>query len=206
MTEIFDYGVYWHSIASTLYQGGALAMALGIIVRWFAPRDWQFSGTDMGQANETLVSLLAVWSLIFAILAMLTGMFMTWGTVATRSMSLTINKSMFGTFALLALAFMLWMRFRYGGSVWNDVALKITYSLLGFIATGVAILNGSLGGEASHLGTVMVPIYSALGINPLRALVLPTGVGLTLTGIFAVALVVLIFLGLRKRNARTQNT
>ncbi len=121
MGGIANNGVYWHVIASTLFQGGAFVMGLAILARLFSPPEWRIRGIDMRLANGTMAALLAVWSLVFAVLAMVTGIWMTWGYEAVTSTSLTLNKSMFGTFALLSLALMLWLRYRYGpvcGTMW----------------------------------------------------------------------------------------
>ncbi len=77
MGGIANNGVYWHVIASTLFQGGAIVMGLAIIARLLSPRDWRIRGVDMRLANGTMVVLLAVWSLLFAVLAMITGIWMT---------------------------------------------------------------------------------------------------------------------------------
>lgn len=190
MGGIADNGVYWHVITSTLFQGGAIAMGLAIIARFLSPREWRVRGVDMRLANGTMVALLAVWSLLFAVLAMTTGIWMTWGYEAIASTSLTINKEMFGTFALLSLALMLWIRFKYGPGLWDDAALKTAYAILGFIAAGVAIVNGSLGGEAGLIGTALAAGWDFLGVTPGNPMVLPTAGGI------AFLVVVLLVIGL----------
>ena len=74
----------------------------------------------MRLANGAMAALLAVWSFVFAVLAMVAGAWMTRGYEAVTSTSLTINQEMFGTFALLSLALLLWMRYRYGPELWDD--------------------------------------------------------------------------------------
>ncbi|MEE8466029.1 MAG: hypothetical protein V3S68_06075 [Dehalococcoidia bacterium] len=176
---VADNGIYWHVIASTLFQGGAIVMGLAIIARLFSPQEWQIRGVDMRLANGTMAALLAVWSLVFAVLAMVTGIWMTWGYEAVSSTSLTINKEMFGTFALLALMLMLWIRYRYGPALWNDTALKLTYAALGLLTTLAATVNGSLGGEAGLLGTALADIWDFLGVDPANPMVLSTAGGVT---------------------------
>ena len=201
MGGIVDNGVYWHVIASTLFQGGALVMGLAIIVRLFSPPEWRIRGIDMRLANGTMAALLAVWSLIFAVLAMITGIWMTWGYEAVTSTSLTLNKSMFGTFALLSLALMLWLRYRYGPGLWDDVALKTSYAFLGFVAAGVAIVNGSLGGEAGLLGTALSRIWGFLGIFPGDPMVLPTVGGIALLVIVLLGIALAVVAGISRRKA-----
>jgi len=129
-----------------------------------------------------------VWNLVFAILGGVTGVWLTWGIQATTFLSLTVNKTMFGTFALLALALMLWLRFRYGPAVWESASLKLSYAALGLLVAAVAILNGSLGGEASLLGTILEPAWDFLGIVVRYPIVLPKAGGMALVGIALVAI------------------
>ncbi len=104
------------------------------------------------------------------------------------STSLTINKEMFGTFALLSLALMLWTRFRYGPGLWDDLAIKASYTVLGFIATGVAIVNGSLGGEAGLLGTALADTWDFLGVTSGNPMVLPTAGGIAFLAVVVAGL------------------
>ena len=106
---------------------------------------------------------------------------------AVSSTSLTINKEMFGTFALLALVLMLWIRFRYGPGLWNDRALKSTYSALGILTALAAIVNGSLGGEAGLLGTALSEVWDFFGIDPGNPMVLSTAGGVTFLVVMLVA-------------------
>ena len=175
MGGVIDNGIYWHVITSTLFQGGVIVMGLAAIARLLSPQEWQFRGVNMKLANGTMVALLAAWSLVFAVLAMVTGIWMTWGYEAVSSTSLTINKEMFGTFALLSLALMLWLRFRYGPELWDDTALKTSYVVLAFIAVGAAIVNGSLGGEAGLLGTALSRFWDLVGVFPGSPMIFPTG-------------------------------
>jgi hypothetical protein len=75
---VADNGIYWRVIASTLFQGGAIAMGLATIARLLSPQHWEVRGVDMRLANGTMAALLAVWSLVFAVFAMVTGIWMTW--------------------------------------------------------------------------------------------------------------------------------
>lgn len=173
MSGVSDNGIYWHSIATSLFQGGAIAMMLAAIARLLSPMEWRIRGVDMRLANGTMVALLAVWNFIFGILAGLTGVWITWGFASVSSISITVNKAMFGTFALAALIPMVLIRFRYGPGLWNDLALRTTYVVLGIIVAGVAVVSGSLGGEASLLGTALAPVWDFLGIIPRYPMVLP---------------------------------
>jgi hypothetical protein len=201
MGGISDNGIYWHVITSTLFQGGAIVMGLAIIARLLSPPEWRFRDIDLRLANGTMVALLAAWNLAFAVLAMATGIWMTWGYEAVTTTSLTLNKSMFGTFALLSLALMLWLRYRYGPALWNDVALKTSYAVLGFIATGVAIVNGSLGGEAGLLGTALARVWGFLGVVPGDPMVLSTVGGIVFLAIMLLGIVLAVVAGLLRRKA-----
>lgn len=201
MGGVADNGVYWHVIASTLFQGGAIVMGLAIIVRLLAPAGWLVRGVDVRLANGTMVALLAVWSLIFAILAMITGMWMTWGYEAVRSSSLTVNKEMFGAFSLLSLVLMLVIRYKFGPGLWDDVALKSSYAILEFIATGVAIVNGSLGGEAGLLGTALSGTWSLLCITPSNPMVLPIAGGIAFLVVVLVAIALVLAGWMARRRA-----
>ena len=201
MGGIVNNGIYWHVIASTLFQGGVIVMGLAIIARLFSPPEWRIRGIDMRLANGTMSALLAVWNLVFAVLAMVTGIWMTWGYEAVTSNSLTLNKSMFGTFALLSLALMLWLRYRYGPALWDDVALKTSYAILGFVAAGGAIVNGSLGGEAGLLGSALSRVWGFLGILPGDPMVLPTVGGIVFLGIVLLGIVLAVVAGLLRRKA-----
>ncbi len=199
---VADNGIYWHVIASTLFQGGAIVMGLAIIARLLSPREWLIRGVDMRLANGTTTALLAVWSLVFAVFAMITGIWMTWGYDAVSSTSLTINKEMFGTFALLALILMLWIRFRYGPDLWNDTALKFTYAALGLLTTLAATVNGSLGGEAGLLGTALVKVWDFLGIDPANPMVLSTAGGVTFLAVILFAVLIVFGVATLRRVRR----
>jgi hypothetical protein len=201
MGGVADNGVYWHIIASTLFQGGAIVMGMAIVARLFSPAQWIVRGVDVRLANGTMVALLAVWSLIFAVFAMITGIWMTWGYEAVQASSLTVNKEMFGTFALLALILMLVIRYKFGPGLWDDMALKSSYVVLGFVATGVAIVNGSLGGEAGLLGTALSSTWSLLGIFPSNPMVLPTPVGIALLVVVLVAIAAIVVGWMSRRRA-----
>ncbi len=201
MSGIIDNGVYWHVIASTLFQGGVLVMGLAALVRLLAPKEWIVRGVDLRLANGTMVALLAVWSLVFAVLSMITGIWMTWGYETVTSLSLTLNKSMFGTFALMALVLMLVLRFKYGPQLWDDVALRISYILLALVAAGVAVVNGSLGGEAGLIGTALSQIWNLLGVNPGNPMIFPTAGGIAFLAVVIVATGAVIGAGMLKRRA-----
>ena len=49
-------------------------MGLATVARLLSPQEWQFLGIDLKLANSTMVALLAAWSLLFAVLAMVTGL------------------------------------------------------------------------------------------------------------------------------------
>lgn len=187
MSGVIDNGIYWHSIATSLFQGGAIAMALAAIARLLSPREWRIRGVDMRLANGTMVALLAVWNVLFAVLAGLTGVWLTWGFASVSSISITVNKAMFGTFALAALVLMVLIRYRYGPGLWNDLALKTTYVVLGVIVAGVAVVSGSLGGEASLLGTALAPVWDWLGVVPRYPMVLPAAGGIIFVVIALIA-------------------
>lgn len=194
MEGIFNKGIYWHVVTATLFQGGAIAMGLAIIARLLLPAGWTVRGMDVRLANGTMVALLAVWNLLFGALAAATGVWMTWGYEATTSISLTINKEMFATFALLSLVLMVGMRIRYGPGVWNDLSLKAAYAALGFIAAWSAIVNGSLGGEASLLGTILEKLWGLIGVVPRYPMILPTvgGIVLVVIALVGVGLAVVV--------------
>jgi hypothetical protein len=120
-----------------------------------------------------MVVLLAVWNLVFAVLAGLSGLYLTWGFEAVTSISLTMNKAMIGSFGLVSFSLMIWIRYRYGPELWEDLSLKVSYASLGFISAGTAIVTGSLGGEAALLGTVLEWLWRALNIEPRYPMVLP---------------------------------
>lgn len=114
----------------------------------------------MRLANGAMAALLAVWSFVFAVRAMVAGTWTTWGDEAVASTSLTINQEMFGTFALLWLALPWWMRHRYGPKLWDDVATKTSYAVLGFIARGTVDGCHCRGDEAGLLGTAPARTWS----------------------------------------------
>jgi hypothetical protein len=99
---------------------------------------------------------------------------------------------MFGTFALLSLVLMLVIRYKFGPTLWDDMALKSSYAILGFIATGVAIVNGSLGGEAGFLGMALSGTWNLLGITPSNPMVLPTLGGIAFLVVVLVAIAAMV--------------
>jgi hypothetical protein len=84
--------------------------------------------------------------LVFALLSGITGFFTTWGFDAVSSVSLTMNKAMIGSFGLLAIILMIWIRARYDPDLWEDRSLRATYVVLGLMGSATAIVTGSLGG------------------------------------------------------------
>ncbi len=199
---VFNHGIYWHSISTSLLQGGALAMAIAIMARLLSPREWVVRGVDMRLANGTLVALLAVWNVVFAVFAGLTGFFATWGVDAVTSVTLTVNKSMFGSFALLALVMMAGVRFRYGPGLWDDTSLRITYAALGLIASACVIVTGSLGGEAALLGTVLLWFWDLLRIEPRFPMIMPIWGSMILIVIAGVAVATALVVRTGSRSPR----
>ena len=197
---IFNHGIYWHSITTSLFQGGAIAMAVALVARLFAPQQWTVSGVDVRLANGTMVALLAVWNVAFAVLAGLTGLYTTWGFEAVTSVTLTMNKTMIGSFGLLALVLMVWIRYRYGPGLWEERSLKITYALLGFIGSGAAIVTGSLGGKAALLGTVLDWLWDLLNIEPLFPMIMPVWASVALIVLAGVGVGVALMLRLGGRS------
>ncbi len=198
---VLNNGIYWHSIATSLFQGGAIAMAYALVVRLLAPTDWRFRDLDLRLAHGTMVALLAIWNVIFAILAGLTGLYMTWGLEAVTSVTLTVNKAMIGSFGLLALVIMIGVRYRYGPGLWHDPSLRITYALLGFIGSGAAIVTGSLGGEAALLGTVLDWLWRLLNIEPRFPMIMPVwgSVALIVVAVAGVGIALMLRLSGRSR-------
>ena len=180
MEGVFNHGTYWHSISSTLFQGASIIVLLAAVARTFVPENTVIRGVDMARSNGTLVILGGVFALVFAILATITGIWMTWGYEITSSSSLTMNKSMFATFGILALVLMLLTRYRYGPELWQDPALRSAYLAMAVVQGAVAGINGSLGGEAGLLGTVFEPIWDLFGIDVHGPMILPQLGGLVL--------------------------
>ena len=108
---------------------------------------------------------------------------------------------MFSTFALLSLVLMLWLRYRYGPALWDDVALKTSYAFLGFVAAGVAMVNGSLGGEAGLLGTALTRIWGFLGVLPADPMVLPAAGGIAFFAVVCVGIALAVAAGFVRRKA-----
>lgn len=186
MSGIIDHGIFWHMVTATLSQGGAIIMALAVLARLTLPREWSVRGVNLRLANETMVTLLLAWNLLFTVLAGVTGLWLTWGFQTVSSMSLTLNKSMFGTFALLSLLLSLWIRYRYGSVLWRSRPLTASYAALTFIVAFVAVVNGSLGGEASLLGTILAPVWDLFGVPVRYPMTLPTVGGIVLLGVVVV--------------------
>ena len=170
---IFNHGIYWHSMSTSLFQGGAIAMAYAIIARLLAPREWRYGGLDVRLAHGTMIALLAIWNLVFALLSGITGFFTTWGFDAVSSVSLTMNKAMIGSFGLLAIILMIWIRARYDPDLWEDRSLRATYVVLGLMDSATAIVTGSLGGEAALLGTALLWFWELVRIEPRMPMIMP---------------------------------
>lgn len=201
MDLVLDKGIFWHGVTTSLFQGGAIVMALAIAARLVSFRDWYVRGVNMRLANGTAVALLSVWNLVFAIAGGLTGLWLTWGFEATTSLSLTVNKTMFGSFALLSLVLMLWLQFRYGPGLWDSGSLKTSYAILGMLVAAVAVLNGSLGGEASLVGTILEPAWDFLGIVVRYPIVLPKVGGMILVAAALAVIASAVVAALMRRRA-----
>jgi hypothetical protein len=203
---IFNYGTHWHSITSTLFQGASIVILIAAVVRLFARPGWRVAGINMPLANENLVVLAGVFALVFAVLATLTGIFMTWGVEATTTTSLTINKSMFATFGITALVLMLSMRWRYGPGIWQDPALRAGFVAMAVIQGMVAVVNGSLGGQAGLLGTAFDPVWRLLRIDIAGPMVLPTFGALVLLIVLIAAVLGAVAWRLPRRSVQRSRT
>lgn len=201
MEGVANHGTYWHAITATLFQGGSIVLMIAAIIRIFVRPGTVVRGLDIGLANGTLVVLAAVWALAFAVLATITGIWMTWGYEATTGTSLTMNKSMFATFGILALVLLLALRWRYGPAVWRDPALTASYVAMAVVQGVVAAVNGSLGGEAGLLGTILDPIWRLLRIEVRGSMVLPNTAALILLVVLIGVLVGLVVWRFAKRKA-----
>ncbi len=174
MEGIFDNGTAWHSITASLFQGSSILVLIAAVLRLFIKPGRMVQGIDASLASGTLVVFGSVVALFFAVLATITGIWMTWGYAATSTISLTQNKTMFATYGILALVVLLLVRWKFGPGLWKDRSLTTAYVSMAVIQGIAAGVNGSLGGEAGLLGTVLDPVWRVLNVETTGSMVLPT--------------------------------
>ncbi len=174
MEGIFDNGTGWHSITASLFQGASILVLIAAVLRLFVKPGSMVQGIDFSLANGTLVVLGSAVALVFAVLATVTGVWMTWGYIVISIVFLMLNKFMFVIFGIFVLVFFLMIWWRYGPGLWKDRSLTTAYVSMAVIQGIVAGVNGSLGGEAGLLGTVLDPVWSVLNIETRGSMILPT--------------------------------
>ena len=100
-----------------------------------------------------------------AIPTILTGLLGTWSLAAIGTTLLAQNKILAATALLAAFGMFTFLRWREGSRIWEVPRLKFLAAVLMLVGFINLVLVGSMGGSASLKGTILDPLFLAVGIN-----------------------------------------
>ena len=100
-----------------------------------------------------------------AIPTILTGLLGTWSLAAIGTTLLAQNKILAATALLAAFGMFSFLRWREGSRIWEVPRLKFLAAVLMLVGFINLVLVGSMGGSASLKGTILDPLFLAVGIN-----------------------------------------
>jgi len=170
-----------HSMFIELH-GGMLALAFicilaTVLARWhlrmrrtsenygiFWPVD-SFMG-KLARYTEPTAYLAGIGGVIGIIASAIVG-FYVWPLELITASTIALSKIMFSVFALELWAVFVFLRSKYGENLWKSGGTAAVYSLSAIFGFIFVVLAGSLGGHMAGKGSVLDPVYSLLGIDPL---------------------------------------
>jgi uncharacterized membrane protein len=204
-----------HSMLVELH-GGMLTLAVICIIATVAAR----SHMKMRKTNETygifwpadsFMGKLARYTEPTAYLAGIGGVvgimasaivgFYVWPMELITTSALALSKIMFSVFALELWIVFVFLRSKYGENLWKNGGTAAVYSLLAIFGFLFVVLAGSLGGHMALKGSVLDPLYSLLGIDPVTFGV--TGINFVIVlvsiSLFATVVPTAVFLYFQRR-------
>jgi hypothetical protein len=141
---------------------GILALAAAAFALRFFLKDSQ---SPLARGADTVAYVSAAFGVALAVFTALTGYFGTWHIAAVSSSMLLVNKVILSFMLLGAWGAFVFLRWKTGPAMWENMILKIwagVLVVLGFISSG---LLGSLGGSAALKGTAIQGVFAAFNIN-----------------------------------------
>jgi hypothetical protein len=114
---------------------------------------------------EPTAFVAAIGGVIGLIVSSITGYFV-WPAEELLNRPLALNKIMFAIFATELWVVFIAIRGRYGEALWKHRGLSATYVCAGLGGFFFMVLTGSMGGHMAGKGSVLDPLYEALGISP----------------------------------------
>jgi hypothetical protein len=126
----------------------------------------------LARYTEPTAYLAGIGGVIGLIASAIVG-FSIWPMEFLTASPLGMSKVMFSIFALeLWIVFVL-LRSKYGENLWKNGGTAAVYACVGFLGFLFVVIAGSLGGHMAlnslgqPKGSILDPLYAALGVNPL---------------------------------------
>jgi hypothetical protein len=120
----------------------------------------------LARYTEPTAYLAGIGGVIFIIVSAIVG-FYVWPMELITASSIALSKIMFSVFALEFWAVFVFLRSKYGETLWKNGGTAAVYSLTAIFGFLFVVLAGSFGGQMAGKGSVLDPVYSLLGIDPL---------------------------------------
>lgn len=175
-----------HSVLIEMH-GGMLTLAIICIVanvidrihlriRRTNDRYGNFWSTDsvMGKLSrytEPTAYVAGIGGVIGLITSAIVGIYV-WPIELITTSALGLNKVMFSIFSTELWIIFVFLRSRYGENLWKNSAMATIYACLGVLGFLFTVIAGSLGAHMSDIahmsnkGSILDPIYSLFGIDP----------------------------------------
>ena len=154
----------------------------------------------LARYTEPTAYLAGIGGVIGIIASAIVG-FYVWPMELVTTSAIALSKIMFSVFALELWIVFVFLRSKYGENLWKNAGTAAVYSLLAIFGFLFVVLAGSLGGHMAGKGSVLDPVYSLLGIDPLTFGVTGLNFAIVLVGVslFAIAVPVAGFIYFERR-------
>jgi hypothetical protein len=116
--------------------------------------------------TEPTAYLAGIGGVIGLIASAIIGFFI-WPIELVTTSALALSKIMFSVFALILFIIFVLIRSKYGANLWKNAGMATVYACLGLLGFLLVVLAGSLGAHMALKGSILDPIYTLLGINPI---------------------------------------
>ncbi len=90
-----------------------------------------------------------------------------WPLELITTSALALNKIMFSIFATILWIIFIILRSKYGEPLWKNRAIATVYACIGLLGFLFMVLAGSMGAHMTGKTSVIDPIFTLFGINPL---------------------------------------
>ena len=170
-------------------------------------RQGSFWSTDsaMGKLSrytEPTAYLAGIGGVIGLITSAIVGIYV-WPLELITTSAMPLNKIMFSIFATELWIIFVCLRTKYGQNLWKNSAMATVYACMGILGFLFMVIAGSLGAHMSGKVSVIDPIFSLFGIDPVTFGVTGFDFVIILIGVSLVLVVVpitmVLYLQRRKR-------